>query len=170
MSEDRTELKLGSWSSRKVTWFRPEKVFSGGRKNSSFHGCDSEYFRSIQLYDECQAGWESQGAEVKEGPKFIKLTEDGNPRGGWSKGRPTGMEVGAEPKKRITKIMGGRNFEEVRPIRRRRSLEGSWVERHQGVASRLGWLRGNGPVIRELRFVKVSRSMEGLAVRRGDTI
>ena len=26
-SEDRTELKFGSWSSRKVNWFRPEKVF-----------------------------------------------------------------------------------------------------------------------------------------------
>ena len=58
MIEDQTELKLESWSSRKVTWFRPEKVFSGGRKNSSFHGCDSEYFRSLQLYDECQAGLE----------------------------------------------------------------------------------------------------------------
>ena len=61
-SEDRTELKFGSWSSREVNWFRPEKVFSGGRENSSFYGCDTEYFRSIQLYDEWWASWEPQGA------------------------------------------------------------------------------------------------------------
>ena len=55
MIEDQTELRLESWSGCKVIWFRPEKVFSGGGKNSSFRGCDSEYFRSIQLYDKGQA-------------------------------------------------------------------------------------------------------------------
>ena len=57
------------------------------------------------------------------------------------------------------------NFEEVRPIRRRRSLEGSRGEGHQGVASRLGWLRESGSVIREWKFVRVSRSVEGLVVK-----
>ena len=75
---------------------------------------------------------------MEERSKLIKLTEEGELEVVGPKDDQSGMEEGYEQKKRVPKIVGGRNFEEVRPIRRRRSLEGSWVERHQGVASRLG--------------------------------
>ena len=63
---------------------------------------------------------------MEERSKLIKLTEDGEPEGVGPKDDQSGMEEGYEQKKRILKIMGGKNFEEVRPIRRRRSLGGGW--------------------------------------------
>ena len=64
---------------------------------------------------------------MEERSKLIKLTEEGELEVVGPKDDQSGMEEGYEQKKKqILKIMGGKNFEEVRPIRRRRSLGGGW--------------------------------------------
>ena len=75
---------------------------------------------------------------MEERSKLIKLTEEGELEVVGPKDDQSGMEEGYEQKKTSPQNLDGREFEEVRPFRRRRSLGGSWVERHQGVASRLG--------------------------------
>ena len=63
---------------------------------------------------------------MEERSKLIKLTEEGELEVVGPKDDQSGMEEGYEQKKRILKIMGRKNFEEVRPIRRRGSLGGGW--------------------------------------------
>ena len=84
--------------------------------------------------------------------------------------RPIVMGAGARSQREITKIMGGRDLKRFGPS----VVGGPWGvagKGRQGLASRLGWLRGDGPMIRELRFVGISRSIEGRVVKeRGDIV
>ena len=84
--------------------------------------------------------------------------------------RPIVMGARARSQKEVTKIMGGRDLKRFGPS----VVGGPWGvagRGRQGLASRLGWLRGDGPMIRELRFVGISRSIEGRVVKeRGDIV
>ena len=66
--------------------------------------------------------------------------------------RPIVMGAEARSQREITKIMGGRDLKRFGPS----VVGGPWGvagKGRQGLASRLGWLRGDGPMIREFRLV-----------------
>ena len=79
--------------------------------------------------------------------------------------RPIVMGAGARSQKEVTKIMGGRDLKRFGPS----VVGGPWGvagRGRQGLASRLGWLRGDGPMIWESIFVEISKSVEKPAVKR----